>query len=868
MFAWTSHGTELKRFARQPITRAAVAVMLLIPLLYGAMYVWAFWDPTSSMDRLPVALINDDVPTTVDGERLAAGEKTTNTLLERKPFQWHQTSQNEARDGIDSGKYYFAVRIPSTYSSDIASLKSDKPRTAHLDVTYDDTNSFLASTLGRSAMTQIKEAINEVSGTEAVDKVLVGLGKTRDGMGNASDGAFRLNEALGKIEQGTDKLNVSSGQLRDGAAKLAEANGKISDGLKTVDGKVKPLPGQINQLSGGTGQLVKGLDTLNAGMPKLADGSKELADKATLLSQKQAQYVEGLSKAGDGAKKMHEGSAKLSQLGDATKKLDAGAQKLAAGSTTLAAGADKAAAGAQKLAGATGPQGELYTGATKVSSGASELSQKMAELNTELAPGGKLHAALSSPLPLHRQAALAKLQEAMQKLTAGTGQLSAGATAVSEGIYSTSGKPSLNAGLTALAGPEGLQGLVGGAHALNNGLTSTNPASPGLAPALHQLAGSTNDMSGIQGLINGLASLDEGMNNPDPTKGLVAGGKALSQANGQLAGGAQKISGGVSTVAGGVTQLDQGAHQLHAGVNSASQKVPALVDALGQLDSGAQQAAAGADKLRQGTALLAGKTPELKSGVGKAKDGSGELASKLADGKNQIPSDQDDTRRARAAAINNPVSMSTEDIHRASSWGEGFSPFFIGIALWVGALITWLLLRPLQTRALMTSVNGFRMAWGALNSALLLAVGQVFIMLAVMHFAIGLEPKNMTATIAFTMLCAFAFMALQQAFQVAFGSAVGKVIAIAMLMVQLASSGGTYPIETTPEFLRTINPYLPMSYLVSGLREAITGGLGDRFWTATLFMGSVFVVSLIVTSIASARKRIWTMGRLHPALSI
>ena len=42
MFAWTSHGTELKRFARLPITRAAVAVMLLIPLLYGAMYVWAF----------------------------------------------------------------------------------------------------------------------------------------------------------------------------------------------------------------------------------------------------------------------------------------------------------------------------------------------------------------------------------------------------------------------------------------------------------------------------------------------------------------------------------------------------------------------------------------------------------------------------------------------------------------------------------------------------------------------------------------------------------------------------------------------------------------------------------------------------------
>ena len=66
MFAWTSHGTELKRFFRQPITRAAIAVMLLIPLLYGAMYVWAFWDPTTHMNELPVALVNTDVAKTDD----------------------------------------------------------------------------------------------------------------------------------------------------------------------------------------------------------------------------------------------------------------------------------------------------------------------------------------------------------------------------------------------------------------------------------------------------------------------------------------------------------------------------------------------------------------------------------------------------------------------------------------------------------------------------------------------------------------------------------------------------------------------------------------------------------------------------------
>lgn len=214
------------------------------------------------------------------------------------------------------------------------------------------------------------------------------------------------------------------------------------------------------------------------------------------------------------------------------------------------------------------------------------------------------------------------------------------------------------------------------------------------------------------------------------------------------------------------------------------------------------------------------------------------------------------------------MEVASTHIWQADSWGEGFAPFFISLALWVGALITWLLLRPLQTRALMTSVNGFRMAWGSLNSALLLLVGQVTIMLTVMHFAIGLNPKNVAATLLFTLLAGAAFYALQQFFQVTFGSAVGKVVIIVLLMVQLASAGGTYPIQTTPEFLQTISPYLPMTYVVSGLREAITGGVEARFWTSVAVLATLFVVSLAATSLASARKRVWTMSRLHPALSI
>ena len=88
------------------------------------------------------------------------------------------------------------------------------------------------------------------------------------------------------------------------------------------------------------------------------------------------------------------------------------------------------------------------------------------------------------------------------------------------------------------------------------------------------------------------------------------------------------------------------------------------------------------------------------------------------------------------------------------------------------------------------------------------------------------------------------------------------------LMVQLASCGGTYPIQTTPAFFQAINPYMPMTYVVEGLREAITGGIETRFWVAAGILLAIFVVSLAASSLAAARKRVWTMSRLHPALSI
>jgi len=87
-------------------------------------------------------------------------------------------------------------------------------------------------------------------------------------------------------------------------------------------------------------------------------------------------------------------------------------------------------------------------------------------------------------------------------------------------------------------------------------------------------------------------------------------------------------------------------------------------------------------------------------------------------------------------------------------------------------------------------------------------------------------------------------------------------------MLQLASSGGTYPVETTPLFFRVIHPLLPMSYAVSGLREVITGGVDARLWTAVAYLALVLVASLALTAWRAGRMRTWSLARLHPELTI
>ncbi|MFC0715073.1 YhgE/Pip family protein [Cellulomonas biazotea] len=634
-------GNELRRFRRGTLPRLAVVAMIVVPLLYGVLYLWAFWNPTGHLDRIPVALVDADRGAERDGEDVRAGADLVDRLVDEHALDWVVTDAADAAAGVDDGTYYFAVSIPADFSADLVSAAGDAPQSARIDVTYDDANSFLVTSLGRSAMERIRAAVSASAGEQAVDAVLVGLSQARDGFAQASDGAVRLGDA---------------------------AN-----------------------------QLTAGAQTLTDGARRLADGAARSADGAAALS----------------------------------------------------------------------------SGAAQVATGATQAAQ------------------------------------AAGTLADGSGQVADGVHAATEQV------DALTAGMAALPGD--LQTLT---SYLTARAQAGDPQAAQLLAHLAATAAALPDAATLDAAAQRLDALDAG------ARHVADGAAALRDGTARVASGAGDVRDGAGTLADGTTAVATGA---------------------GDLADGASR---------------------LADGSGALHDGAGTLAASLDGGTDAIPADDDTARDARAAAIADPVTLDTTDRAAAEGFGEGIAPFFLPLALFLGGVVTWMILRPVPPRALATPARGVRAALAGFAPALAVGVVQVVVLLTVLRVGLGLTPTHPVGALAFTVLVVAAFLALQQMLLSLLGTAAGRVATLALLVLQLASAGGTYPVETSPAFFRALHPLLPMSYGVDGLRALLTGNPDARLWTAVAYLVTVLVGSLAVTSWRAGRMRTWTLSRLHPALTI
>lgn len=288
-----------------------------------------------------------------------------------------------------------------------------------------------------------------------------------------------------------------------------------------------------------------------------------------------------------------------------------------------------------------------------------------------------------------------------------------------------------------------------------------------------------------------------------------------------------------------------------------------------RLRSGVDELSSGLVQLTAGSVQLADGAGELSSGMVELQSGSQELAQALSQGATQVPNWTDEQRTATAETLSTPVALQQNYTNEAPTFGTGFAPFFLSLALFVGGIITWMLLTPLQSRPTVAGLGAYRTVLASYWPALLVGILQVVVMYTVVHFGVGLDVKHVVGTILFLMLISATYLAMIQAFNAIFGVAVGRVVTLVFLMLQLVSAGGIYPVPTTAKPFQYIHPFDPMTYTVNGLRQlTVAENIDSRLWIAIAVLAGILLVSLTLSALSVRRNRRYTMERLYPPIEV
>lgn len=455
------------------------------------------------------------------------------------------------------------------------------------------------------------------------------------------------------------------------------------------------------------------------------------------------------------------------------------------------------------------------------------------------------------------------LADGNRQLAAGAGELDSGANELAEGLGTITDR---TRGL-----PGQTEQLADGAEQVAGGVGEINDLVQGLADGLTSNTGPIVDRLGdLEDSLRTAAQTCRNSGTPgDQCANLDAAADAAAQAAGQVDG----LAGQVETGAGQVRELNDGAQRVAQGNRRLADSVPALVgglqdasDGAGQLASGTGQLADGARDAADGADQLASGTGQLVDGAGALRDGALELQSGLSDGSEQVPDYTEDERDQLAKTAATPVTDAADRLNKVSSYGEGLAPYFMALALWVGAMSIYLLLRPLSARAVASAAGSVRTALAGFVPGAALSLVQAVLLVGVLLGVVGVGASQPWLLLGLAVLTGLVFTAINQTFIAWFGGA-GRFLAIVFVCLQLTAAGGTYPIETSPSFFGFLHSLLPMTYAVHGFRAATAGGTEGVAFDAFILV--VFaLLALGATALAAKRRQRVSITRLHPTLQV
>jgi yhgE/pip C-terminal domain len=492
--------------------------------------------------------------------------------------------------------------------------------------------------------------------------------------------------------------------------------------------------------------------------------------------------------------------------------------------------------------------GKLGDGLETAAGGAAKLHGGLAQLQA----GAQTYTGGVKQLAVSQQAmtnGLAQLGDGSRQLQAGLGQLSNGLPSESQVARLTSGMKQLQAGLNQLnASVHNPSPMLVSQQNKVQSEAQTLAQTMQTAAADLTAAGGTLQTLGHDAVASGgsttitlpqISQLSQALNKTQTISMQAAALlKDLQTLTQSLSAQRAQLQTGVSTLNNGVNQLAPNAITALNGYNSVRAANNQLLVGSTSLANGLAQAQAGSQQLANGAGLLDSRSSILTNGASQLAGGADTLATKLADASRQLKIQP--TGVATQQQMASPVKSETTKQGDVPNYGYALAPYVLSLSLFVGAIALNIIYPIRKTFA--EQENAFRWWLAKASVTGMAAFVQATILMLIMVYCLGLVPDHPVNFIGAIYLTSFVYMSIVSLLVIVLDNP-GRFLAMVLLVLQLGSSEGTFPIQTANGFFQAVNPLVPMTYSIRALRQAISGGLGSSFYSDSMWVLAGFLLA-------------------------
>lgn len=819
---------------------ASLIGVLMVPILMAGILLTAAWDSSSRWGNVEAAIVNNDKPVRVNGQLVPLGRQLAGGLADpddnargtTKNLDWVISNPDDAAGGLADGRYAVVITIPETFSADATSFTgndSDTARHATVDVQTSPaagiTDAAVADAISAAAIATLnKETVQSYLQNLYLqfNEVQRRMKLSADGSDELANGASDMGHAIRRSASAGDTLAAGLDRQSNGVADMA-------DGLRRTDTSTR-------RLAAGAGALAHGVRQTHDGAVQLHQGAAQLDQRVTTYRGAIHSFVDGLGEYTEG----------VDAYIEVVDPIAVRVRDLAADVEQLLPAVDRAAARialyVEEMRDYAGRVGDYIDGANQH---AQDVARFIDSIGPTVERGADSAIDEASTLCTQRQLTAEQCQIFTSGMEAGADRAADLAKQALVGT-GTAGQPS-----------PGEQVVASTTRLTTTGKELTESGGA-IINSIEQLSIDAQQLSdGGEQLTSLPARIRNGADQ------LVRSGDELGVAGRRVTDGANRLLSGVMQFDGGISALHDGSSRLVDATGRLADRADQLGDGAAMLSNGFGRLAGEGAELEDGANQLAAGAHRLTNGLGRLNDngklladGADQLANALQHGADRVPTFTEPDRYRLAAVASQPISSSRPDQQFTN---ESTGTLLMALALWIGALATYLVVRAIGSDAFGAAKTSARLALeGVLPAA---AIGSVLtlilsgLLMALLKLSIG----QTVGLLCFGLLAATTFAALNHALTAWLGGP-GRLISFTMAVLVAACA----LTDAVPGILTTALPYLPITPAIEGSRMIISHGSSVGHQVATLL--GWLVIGTILSTVAVARRRVaYPVALLAPA---